>query len=974
MSKWRNSIVVIMLFLCSGIVLKAQNYVTKNFTIKDGLPSNEVYCALQDNQGKIWFGTDAGISVFNGFYFKNYTIKDGLLDNSIFAMNMDEKGRIWFGSLNRLAFYFENGRFVPAVNKEGDTILLPRREILDIKVSKEAIYYCTSTKTFKIFEANNCFEMVELVEEPDGYDFVLSQIDEKQVCLAERHLTFTDNIINGLVNVEGYKKHYKFTADPQSMNSGFCTALRTDSCIILTSSKTIVKLYKNGRTEVTSQADEILKTKIIRNTFFTQTRQGGIKPYKLNDFVKSYSTNPLFDGFTITSYFLDRESGFWATSLENGVFYSTIIDSKIYTVNSDYNYNIVKLDTLFGDVWIISKTGGLMRLKELALNKKVSGKELISEGEIRNVNDGRMWDKYLVVSITIRTKVFEYDGKEFRQKKVINKPFRTLSNVRNGILYGGIRDSIYEIKNLEVKLFINRKFNEIFSIYNAGDSLLIGSNQGLEICRNGKLYTYPLFTNLKERVQIIRKNIQNTYIMGTKSSGVLFLYKFGILNLTTKHGLLSNNITDILCTNDSTTWVASKFGLSKIVITSNEKYRIENFNSSNGLLFDNITSLAFKNGLLYIGAVEGFFAMEEKDLKLNPVLPIITLDKIVSVKTNRQDTLFRYDNNDIKIVLSVSTFRNFGKIKARYKLKRSDTTYYYTTVNNGEITLLHLESGEYQFSIEVANNSGVWSKPLVVNFEIETPYWRKTWFIILCVFLLLVVGSMIFITRLRVITRRDKEKAMVELQLEELKNKALRLQMNPHFLFNALNSIQGYYASGDTTKAKLFIHNLSNLLRQILENTNKDTITLEMELQLIKYYMELNKLRLDKVFNYEISIQDGLLPHEILVPPLIMQPFLENAFVHALPTSDKDGLILVLVKNENELLKIEIVDNGVGRKEAEKVKRDLKHKSMGIQVTKDRIELANRKNIKSLEIIDLYEGEVAKGTKVIIRIPLNYYI
>jgi len=975
LSKLSHITLLITLLFCSAYNLSAQNYVQKNFTIKDGLPSNEIYCALQDSEGKMWFGTDAGLSVFNGFYFKNYTIKDGLLDNSIFAMQMDEKGRIWFGTLNRQVFYFENGEFKPAITKSGDTILIPKREILEIKVTKDAVYYCTSPNTFKIVEKNNAFEMQWLgVNTKEEYDFTIEQIDEKQVCLANRLLSFNYNDYKISVNVKGYKKVYKFKGDIHKLNSGFWTLSVADSCILVSSAKTIIQLFKNGNAKVTVHNDEILKAKITDNVFYSQTRQGGIKPYKLNYLATSYSERILFDGYTISSYLFDSEKGFWATSLESGIFYSTVLSNEIYTFDAEANYNIVQLDTLVGEVWIVNKAGVLMRSKEFELNKNVVKRELIGSNEIKNVYDIELYDKHLVVSSAGQTKLFEYNGKEFEVKKRLNKPFRILSNVKRELLYGGTRDSIYEIKNFKSKLYINKKFNEIFSLYNAGDSLLIGSNQGLDVYKKGRLVHYPLLINFNERVQVIKRNSFNTYVLGTKSSGVIFLSNKETISITTEQGLISNNITDVLCTNDTTTWVASKFGLSKIVFTYSGKYKIENFNNSSGLLFDNVTSLACNNGLLYVGTADGFFAINENELKINEILPKVILEKIVSLKTGKQDNVYEYDNNDIKIFISVNTFRNFGKVNARYKLKSDDTTYYYTTVKDGELTLLHLESGNYEFSIEVANNSGVWSKPLAVNFEIKTPYWRKTWFIVLCSLLFLVISALIFIVRLKAITKRNKEKASLELQLEELKNKALRLQMNPHFLFNALNAIQGYYASGEAAKAKLYIYNLSNLLRQILENTKKDTITLEMEIQLITYYLELNKLRFEKEFNYEIDVKDDLLPYEILVPPLITQPFIENAFVHGLSTLTKNGLITIDVKKENELLQIEIIDNGIGRKASEMLNRDLKHESMGIQVTKDRIGLVSKKEVKSLEIIDLYENEIAIGTKVIIRIPLNYNI
>lgn len=212
------------------------------------------------------------------------------------------------------------------------------------------------------------------------------------------------------------------------------------------------------------------------------------------------------------------------------------------------------------------------------------------------------------------------------------------------------------------------------------------------------------------------------------------------------------------------------------------------------------------------------------------------------------------------------------------------------------------------------------------------------------------------------------KQAIYEKELIELEHQALRLHMNPHFIFNAINSIQGFYASGETNKAKLYISKFSGLLRMILDHSKKEFIDISDELKIINYYLELNELRFEDKFIYEIEVDRKLIDEHCSIPPMLIQPFIENAIIHGIAPLKTKGKINVSIKEEGDYIKCEISDNGVGRNHSYELNKDRIHNSTGIKVTMERIKMINgelnKKN--SFEIVDM-EDEQGKPTGTLVR-------
>jgi hypothetical protein len=205
----------------------------------------------------------------------------------------------------------------------------------------------------------------------------------------------------------------------------------------------------------------------------------------------------------------------------------------------------------------------------------------------------------------------------------------------------------------------------------------------------------------------------------------------------------------------------------------------------------------------------------------------------------------------------------------------------------------------------------------------------------------------------------------------EMSQTLLRTQMNPHFIFNAMSVIQGYIYENDPSKSSKFLVSFSKLIRLILENSPKEFITIETEIDILDKYLKTQKLRFENRFDFKISVPDELVFKKVLIPPMITQPFVENSIEHGQLNIVENGHIHIEFKEQNEMLYVKIEDNGVGRKESEKRNSKKDHKSMALNITKERVKILNKKyrSKATVEIGDLQEGKYS-GTLVELNLPL----
>jgi len=454
--------------------------------------------------------------------------------------------------------------------------------------------------------------------------------------------------------------------------------------------------------------------------------------------------------------------------------------------------------------------------------------------------------------------------------------------------------------------------------------------------------------------------------MATQSDGIFALKDRNILHhFTTQNGLSGDNCTQII-TDNQTVWVSTNNGISKINLKDNS---IKILRKDSGLPSNDIRALHLNGNNIYVGTNDGV-AVINKDFNISQKAPNLYFSKI-QIENKDTSLLSNYElphnKNDIRIKFSGVTFKNANEVIYQYKMSGVNKDWIETKV--GEVSFPSLNHGYYEFEVKAKSINSDWTSTQKINFTIEKAWWQTYWFYFLITALALFILVKLFQRILRGIKRRNE----IKQSLTESQLTALRAQMDPHFLFNALNSIQDFIIQDDKRTANHYLAQFSKLMRNILNASDKNKISLQKEIDYLKLYLSLEALRFEDSFTYEFEVDENLDSQNISIPSMLIQPFVENAIKHGLMHKQgKKELWVRFFKKENYLL-CEIEDNGIGREKSKSINQQNQriYKSKGISLTKERIDLFNAadSNKLGLEIEDLKNTDgSSKGTKVRIRI------
>jgi ligand-binding sensor domain-containing protein len=453
-------------------------------------------------------------------------------------------------------------------------------------------------------------------------------------------------------------------------------------------------------------------------------------------------------------------------------------------------------------------------------------------------------------------------------------------------------------------------------------------------------------------------------------------------------GLLSDKILDVMKDSKSRLWGLSEAGLFLLDTRSGG---IINFTDADGLINCADGSLSqTEDGNIYTGRANGFQVFNPDSLLAIPLPPArihISQFEVNNVAYRRDGLLFdgtdtvhlQPDQRNIRLQFAAVSTSFSGVIRYAYRLLGYDKEWLHNN-NVNSIVYTNLPSGKYQLQIRTGNCRGQWNSLfLSIPIVIATPWYDQWWFRTLCVIAGLLIVYGVYRIRIKNIRREANLMASYNKRLSEMEMKALRAQMNPHFIFNCLNSINRYIVRSDEKTASNYLTKFSKLIRLILDNSASETISLEKEMETLKLYIEMESLRFDHVFDYTIHIAEDIDAEQTEIPSMIIQPYIENAIWHGLLHKESGrGLLQVnIFMHSDNLLIAEVTDNGIGRIKAAEIRNSetLKRKSYGIQLSKERLLLIN--NILDMNadvrIVDLQdEYGQSLGTRAIIEIPLKY--
>jgi hypothetical protein len=387
-----------------------------------------------------------------------------------------------------------------------------------------------------------------------------------------------------------------------------------------------------------------------------------------------------------------------------------------------------------------------------------------------------------------------------------------------------------------------------------------------------------------------------------------------------------------------------------------------------------------QDGTLYFGGVKGFNYFNPLRIGIQRKAPScfisgISIDeqqkKTRVGQTSKKLMLLDYLRHIISVEFGVLNYYLSEKARYRYKLSGQGDDWI-TLGNSNRIVFSNLLPGKYQLSVQASINGNDWSAfPAVLNFVVRPPFFRTWWFILLMLCLLFLLTYSIYKMRVRQV----RKEAELSMQMSELKMQALRAQMNPHFIFNSLNSIQHLVIKNESQQAFSYLSKFSKLLRMILETSDKPYILLEKEVEVLKLYLELEKLRFDSQFTTYFELEDEAEWADLKIPTLMLQPYVENAIWHGLLPKEGEKKLWIRVKVRDGYLLLEIEDNGIGRKKSGEIKslQSVKYESRSTIINENRLNLIEERyrDFSRIEFVDLELGGRASGTLVKLTFPIQ---
>lgn len=1005
-----------------------------HLTIHKGLTSNVVNSIMKDNKGFVWIATDNGISRYDGYTFVNYTsvLNDSttISNNCVNYIFQDRENQIWACTNSGLDLY---NRKLDKFDKHFlrwwivKTVYADRKGQLWIAALKGLFLYQSDTKKltkpfgnlFDFVSKDQPFNIVGSIYE-DNYGNLwigtthggLYQYNTKTQKLKLFKHDASDNTsissdkirqiiedkwhriwiatFGGGVNLfnhetQTFTRYTHIPDDPNSLSDNLVNSIFSapDSTIWIGTDGNGINVFDTKRnlfhkyvhSENNPQSLNCNNIRTItgddRGGIWIGTYSGGVNLFSENtEPFANYNIITKNGKNSVTAFAQDKNKNFWIGTDGGGLFYYNKISKSFTSVNYKrqvhevYGNNKV-ISLLFdskGYLWIGTYLDGLYRYDPLDNTCK-----RYTYDDKSGLSDNTIW--YMLEDKQKRIWIATENG--------LNLYFRDVNK------FTTINKSNSSLKN-----------NEIRTLYeDSKNRLWIGTAYGLGfIFLNNTLSNNPIVTEIpcQRWIRSISEDTSKTIWIGTLS-GEIYLYNEKHKKLISKFDdiLPKSMISSILCDSKNVLWISTGNGLASVDINKNagKKYYV-----SDGLQDNQFNINSFfrtQEEEFLFGGINGFnsfFPEEIKNTKKdeNHIPIVITSFKIFNreilpgqpnspldsqICDTRQITL-NYKQSVITLEFAALNYIHADKNSYSYRLKGLETEWNQIG-NKHMVTYTNLKPGSYVFQVKASNKNDFSAKDCNLYIEVTPPFTGTLLFKFIIFIIILLALVFAFLN----FKKKFREKIRVSQLIADLEMKALVAQMNPHFVFNCLNSIQEMIVANKNKNAMHYLSQFSQLLRAILHSSKKNTISLEQELNQIKIYLELESMRLSNKLNYSIKIAEDIESEDVNIPTFFIQPLIENAIWHGLMhKNDNRTLSLIFsLKGESALLCV-ISDNGIGRDRSAQIKRDNKFAfdSMSVKIITERIELLKKQGeIVGIEYID--EKDIngnSIGTTVKLILPI----
>ena len=973
----------LLVFLNSHTCLAQQLKYTA-FTVRDGLPSNNVYRCIEDNSGFLWVATDAGIARFDGKRFQVFTTMQGLPDNDVLEVIKEKSGRLWVNCFKQNPAYFDEvkNRFINS--KEDSSLKVPEGTGLmsSYVLNEGGVLYVNEKGTFvfrnKKITAYHGPIRSNLVfcENKDGTQLKFGQLFdfEQNIFQHKVYHTRIDEIIDSIVLQD---------VSRDLVPSTLKVAVDAGKLYTFYPSRKICLVYHNFKTQpMRFSRDSIFTPEPFSNFGFT-TNYLFVLGYSGKMYV--FDKNTLKLKMTISgnylpnSIFIDSKENLWVSTFDKGLllFKKTLIGAM--EIPYDFKNTIflsvarkpdgaILAGNSFGEiVETEGKTRKIYRLPEQKKEFRIR-KILFSQNKTFTFSEGGIY--------------VNYKRKLDNPPKNLFYPAKTAINYNDSIAIFGLMGGLIKLNTITEKVsHLGNNFKRITAITRTVDGFIyFGSTDGLYKYDYAKNLNTSLAQSnplLSQRITALCTTTDSLLWLATHSNGVVIIKNDKVLfQLNEKNGIISNAILSISAAQAGKVWIGTGQGISVLtykLVADDVIYSIQNLSVIDGLTNNSMNEMLYQNDSIYAATGNGISV-----IPANISIPTFNIPvALIRISVNQQDTTLsayyklRYDQKNIQMQFAGIELSGHFK-NLQYSLDENGK---WTDLDENTLTV-QLNSGTHTVQVRAVDvNGNVSDKILKIEFDIATPFWNAIWF--WAAIAIILQSIVIYLINLRQKKRKEAKlaKKIAGVQIASLEQQAFTSLMNPHFMFNALNSIQHYINVQDRQNANRYLSDFASLIRKNFEAAQQSFIPLEQEIENLKIYLRLEQMRFNERFSYQIKIEENLDVEDWMIPTMILQPLLENALLHGIMPSALDGKLLIELKLEESNLIIIITDNGIGVENSMTLKEISEHKSRGMELIKKRIAALSHfgSQVMSISMSPAFESEKNPGNKITLFMPVTLH-
>ena len=950
------------LFLCSS---GQENLLFKQIAIEHGLQSNTVYDIKVLKNHLLFIAHEKGLSSFDGTRFINYYNRDFPFCAVSNILQTDD-GQVFCKSFNNVFFKLVDDSLHFEFELKNDQLYhysFANANTITGLYHDSLYFYNTHLKKLQYKSIHKGVSASSLKQ----IEYTILNRSEMSTSLIA--IDHSMNYFNVPMNLDGVN----IIQQLKSKEAQLIVQNKLDLDLIESPSNKVIKKIKIGK--------NLFINNIVRidQDLWICTTTG---VYRLNKNSNETKWQTYLEDNNVSFVQKDGEGNYWFSTTNNGLFMATNFNiQKLVSHPSGFSF----INGSRSDLFLGTNDGEIYTTNIINNNLK-----FLSRSQKQKSIESLFYDSVQKSIVYSSNVLYEQKNLGLKRSRIILKDYCSFRGTYL-LAYAGFY--LYSNKSNEIPWLVNRfendssELNEIKGLHriNYTSERLTSisadeENQIIYYATSTGIYqvdstSFNPILLLEHRSDI--NDIvfyKNQIYVATKDKGLCVLKGMKLAPASIPNLSSTASIVYNLHVFNEKLWIHTENEIAKFDGQSSKIY-----SSSDGLPMQKVKDFYVDNDRVFLNVGHSILMFREGELQQEPHQAKLLIHNLVVNKKNydySKSIILNHEENNIIIHYSLIAFNNPTTTSIEYTINDGDPIRLWSEERN--VSLPSLSSGTYEIKFFIVSNQNVESKEsAIIRFEIKPPFWKTWWFILVSSVVL--TGLMLF-SFWRIWQKQKREntlvqsKLLLEKELDKSMLSSIKAQMNPHFLFNALNTIQSYIYLNDKESAIMYTSKFSDLTRNILEMSTKDTITLDEEIKSLTLYLELEKMRFEDTFNYEVNIDRDLNRDYIKILSMLVQPYVENAIKYGLLHKKNNRVLKLTFKKENNLVVITIDDNGIGRKrsqELNKIKNRM-HQSFAMEANKKRLEiLKNNFEFIHFSVVDKYSnlGEPI-GTQVIISLPV----